>query len=299
MRFRQQALVATPSTNDSPNNLRTQPVDYVASFLLAGLIVFGLLVMLLLAIFLMPGHKSKGPSLIPTPVSSGTQNPHGYERDITPPGVEDCTELLDPTLAETIEAVTLAASTVAASPVATQSSDRSSAIGDGAGDDREFGDGGGDGIPEFQRWELKFKTAGLPEYRKQLDAFDIELACVGGSIATVDYAYAFADKPKTRSASPSQENKQQRIYFVWREGNAIQAFDEKLLIEAGVKTKRRQILKFIPKTLEKRLLELELQYAQEHDRELDEILKTVFESRAKSDGEYEFKVILQKYSIRS
>ena len=51
----------------------------------------------------------------------GAAAPDYFERDFEPPGAEEVEELMEPTLAETLEAVTDAVSTVAASLVTTDS----------------------------------------------------------------------------------------------------------------------------------------------------------------------------------
>jgi hypothetical protein len=222
----------------------------------------------------------------------------GFERDIEPPGAEEVEELAEPTLAETLEAVTEVATNVAASLDSIDSNEFSTAVGAGRGDSRPPGPlGEGDDIvPRFERWELKFQAKGLKAYASQLDFFEIELGCIGGGIATVDYASSLSTSPEKRVGSSADENQRGRLYFMWRQAGPMVEFDRQLLAQAGVVTERRQLLKFIPKELEDSLAQIEMKYAisQGHNS-VKEIAKTIFESQVASSGGYQFAVIEQRY----
>ncbi|MEM7473751.1 MAG: hypothetical protein AAF483_02090 [Planctomycetota bacterium] len=284
---------------EGATKLRTHKVDVVASGLMAGLIVIGLLVFLMFIIWLTQTFTWDAGTIVITENPAGRgDRPEGFERDIEPPGAEEIEELTEPTLAETLEAVTEAATTVAASLDSVNSNSTASTSGTGRGDNRPpgpLGDGD-DIIPRFERWELKFQAKGLNPYASQLDYYKIELACIGGNISTVDYASnPLASGGRKLTGSPEEENKKQRIYFMWREKNQLQQYDEQLLNRTGVTTRGRQILKFIPKDLENKLAVIELEYSKGKGHEsVTEIAKTVFESRASGSG-YEFAVISQRY----
>ncbi|MCR9291553.1 MAG: hypothetical protein NXI32_02460 [bacterium] len=283
-------------------SLRAQKVDVVASMLMAGLVVIGLLVLLLFFVWLTQTFTWKAGEIKieQERVAGRGDHAEGFERDIEPPGMEEILDLTEPTLAETLEAVTESASSVAASVEAIDSNSVTTTGGSGRGDSRPPGPlgEGDDIIPRYERWELKFQAKGLRPYASQLGYYQIELGCVGGGIATVDYAFNLDKGPQTRSGSSADENKQARLFFMWRQENQLMQFDRQLLSEAGVQTQGRQILKFIPKDLEQKLYEIEMKHAQSqgHDS-VKEIAKTIFESRATPTGGYEFVVIEQRYRI--
>ncbi|MEZ6137306.1 MAG: hypothetical protein R3C53_20655 [Pirellulaceae bacterium] len=280
-------------------SLRTQKVDIVASLLMAALVVIGLLVFLLFVLWLTQTFTwEAGEIKIDEQVAGRGDHAEGFERDIEPPGAEEVEELTEPTLAETLEAVTEMATSVAATLDSVTSDSASSATGNGRGDSRPPGPlgEGEDIVPRFERWELKFQAKGLRPYAMQLDFYQIELACIGGGITTVDYAFNVAGSPQTRSNTSAEENKRTRLYFMWRQEGPLKEFDRQLLTSAGVRTQGRQLLKFIPKELEDKLAQTEMRYAiskgHEHVRE---IAKTIFESQATAAGDYEFVVIEQRY----
>jgi len=282
--------------------LRTQKVDVVASLLMAGLVLIGLLVFLLFVVWLTQTFtwKAGDIKLAEERVAGRGDNAAGFERDIEPPGVDEVEELTEPTLAETLEAVTEAVSSIAATLDSVTTDSAVSASGSGQGDSRPPGPlGEGDDIvPRFERWELKFQAKGLRPYATQLDHHRIELGCIGGGVATVDYAFNLANAPQTRSGSSADENKLARLYFMWRQDGPLKEFDKQLLTSAGVRTQGRQLLKFIPKELEERLAQTEMKFAiSKGHSSVKEIAKTIFESQATSSGAYDFVVIEQRYRI--
>lgn len=282
--------------------LRTQRVDVVASLLMSGLVVVGLLVFLLFVVWLTQTFTWKAGEIKieEERVAGRGDHAEGFERDIEPPGAEEVEELSEPTLAETLEAVTEAATSVAASLDSINSNSTSSTSGTGRGDSRPPGPlgEGEDIVHRSERWELKFQAKGLRPYANQLDFYKIELACIGGGVQTVDFAFNFAGSPQTRSSSPAEENKKNRLYFMWRREGPLKEFDRRLLAQASVQTQGRMLLKYIPKDLEDQLAQVEMRFANEKGHNsVKEIAKTIFESRAAAAGGYEFVVIEQRYRI--
>ncbi len=149
--------------------MRTQKVDHVASLLMAGLVVVGLIVSLLFLVWLTQTFTwSAGDIRIEQERVAGRgDHAEGFERDIEPPGAEEVEELAEPTLAETLEAVTDAVTSVAASLDSIDTSSDLSVDGSARGDSRPPGPlGEGDDIvPRFERWELKFQSKGLAALR--------------------------------------------------------------------------------------------------------------------------------------
>lgn len=293
---------ASPARAQGAAGLKTQKIDVVASILMASLVVIGLLVFLLFVVWLTQTWTWKAGEIKieEERVAGRGDHAEGFERDIEPPGAEEIEELAEPTLAETLEAVTEAATTVAASLDSINSNSNATVSGTGRGDSRPPGPlgEGDDVIPRFERWELKFLAKGLKPYATQLDFYKIELGCVGGGINEVDYAFNVSSSPQKRSGSSAEENKRTRLFFMWRQQNKLMQFDKQLLGQAGVRTQGRQILKFIPKALEDQLYKAEMTYAiSEGHKSVKEISKTIFESRAASSGGYEFVVIEQRYRV--
>lgn len=288
---------ATPKVPQKVN-LQAEKVDYVASLLMSFLIIVGGIVLLLFMYWLTQtfSWQSGGIILEEERIAGRGDNAAGFERDIEPPGAEEVEELSEPTLENTLEVVTDAASTVAASIESVNSNSEATVQGSGKGDSRPPGPlGEGDDIvPRYERWELKFQAKGLKPYAEQLDFYKIELACIGGS-PSVDYASNLSTSPAKRSGSPQDENKNQRLYFMWRTEGPLKQFDSQLLSQAGVRTQGRLMMRFIPKELENQLAQAEMVYANSKGhKSVKEIAKTIFESRQASRG-YEFVVLEQYY----
>ena len=202
---------------------------------------------------------------------------------------------MEPTLAETLEAVTDAVSTVAASLATTDSNTNATTEGTGKGDSRPPGPlgEGEDIIPRFERWQLNFSARNLRGYAQQLDFYKIELAAIGGSIQGVDIANNLAAAPRQRRVVDTAS--EQRLYFMWTSPSPLMEFDRQLLTQAGIQLQDRSMLKFIPPELENLLAKIELDYATQNGHpSVTQIAKTIFESKATSGG-YEFSVIDQRY----
>ena len=279
----------------STRNLRTQKVDVVASLLMSLFIITGALVFVLFVIWFTSTYKweTGGIQVEEERVAGRGDHAEGFARDIEPPGAEEADFLNEPTLAESLEAVTDAVTSVAATMDNVDTDANASAVGSGRGDSRPPGPlgEGEDIVSRFERWELKFLAKDVKTYASQLDHYKIELGCIGKS-RLVDYAFGFGGAPQKRSGKGSDEK---RLYFMWRQEGPLVAFDRQLLGQAGVQTQGRQLLKFIPKDLEDRLYQTEMKYAiSKGHSKVREIAKTVFESQPVSSG-FDFVVIEQRY----
>jgi hypothetical protein len=235
--------------------------------------------------------------IIENPPGRG-ENPEGFERDFEPPGAEEVEDLMEPTLADTIEAVTDAVSSVAASLTTANTNAVASTQGTGKGDSRPPGPKGegDDIIGRWERWELTFNAKGKKDYAKQLDYYKIVLAAFGGGGANViEMASNLSTSPKkTVNAKPKSE---ERLYFSWKLSNPLLQFDRALLAAAGIQYSGRNVIRFVPKDLENQLANMEKEYADSKGKGEDfpkKIAKTVFESTANGSG-YEFKIISQRY----
>lgn len=164
--------------------------------------------------------------------------------------------------------------------------------GSGTGDGRGKGPGGpgtSDGIPAYERWEIRMSAANLDEYAKQLDFFKVELAVAGGGSPVVEYISNLSSaKPAVRVGDPKDEH---RLRFLHRSGE-LRAGDRQLAAKAGVKTDGRVVFQFYSEAMYKSLLALEA--TRKGDRRIKDVRRTVFGVKA-NQGRYEFYVIDQQY----
>ncbi|MGB1925409.1 MAG: hypothetical protein ACPHL6_02700 [Rubripirellula sp.] len=277
--------------------LRTSRFDSVTSLFMALIIFIGTFVSMLFIIWL-TSRWSFPPlpiePIIENPAGRG-ENPEGFERDFEPPGAEEVEELMEPTLQDTLEAVTDAVSTVAGALATSDTASTATTSGTGAGDSRPPGPPGEgeDIIPRFERWQLNFTARDVRSYATQLDYFKIELGAIGGSIQGVDVASNLSSRiQKSRIEDTASEK---RLYFMWNSPSPLMEFDRQLLNSAGVQLANRQMLKFIPKDLENQLAVIELEYSTSKGHpSVTEIAKTVFESKS-DGGNYVFEVVSQRY----
>ena len=277
--------------------LRTSRFDSVTSLLLALIIFIGTFVTMLFIIWLTTRWVYSPPPIMPPidePAGRG-ENPEGFERDFEPPGAEEVEELMEPTLQDTLEAVTDAVSTVAGALATTDTAATATTTGTGAGDSRPPGPPGEgqDIVPRFERWQLNFSARDVRSYATQLDYFKIELGAIGGSIQGVDVASNLSSRIQKRRIEDTSSEK--RLYFMWNSPSPLMEFDRQLLNSASIQLSNRQMLKFIPKELEDQLAVIELEYSTSKGHpSVTEIAKTVFESKS-NGGDYVFEVVSQRY----
>tara|TARA_A100001391_G_scaffold204899_2_gene202363 strand:+ start:247 stop:1263 length:1017 start_codon:yes stop_codon:yes gene_type:complete len=277
-------------------SLRTSKFDAVSSLFLAVILFLGVFVFMLFIVWLtmrMPVRVKPIEPIIEN-AAGRADNAEGFERDFEPPGAEEVEELTEPTLQDTIEAVTDAVSSVAASLDTMNTNASASTSGSGKGDSRPPGpEGEGEDIvPRFERWQLNFSAKNIKAYSQQLDFYKIELGAIGGSQG-VDYASNLSTRPQSRHSDDSKAEK--RLYFMWTTNSPLKSYDIQLLGQAGITTNGRQIIKFIPDQLENQLAHTELEYAAaKGHKSVTEIAKTVFQSKPSGSG-FAFEVTEQRY----
>lgn len=280
--------------------LRMHLSDRVSSLLVTMVMIVGVTVVALTGIYLsqlkMAAPKMVIIELEDEKVAGRGDHAAGFARDFAPPGAEEIEQLTEPSIQQTLEAVTDAVSSIAASLETIESMTGESSKGGGLGDSRPPGPlGEGDTIGRFERWELKFAARTVQSYATQLDAFDIELAAIGGGIKTADYAAGFTGTIKTRSATGDKEK---RLSFSWRANTPLEQFERQLMTKARIPIDGRIIVKFLTPDLEKHLATIEKQNAvklMKRDVKSREYLKTVFECRPTTSGRYEWVVLEQKF----
>ncbi|MCA9148424.1 MAG: hypothetical protein KDA92_03950 [Planctomycetales bacterium] len=273
---------AAPTTRTYEDLLKVSTYDQVAGLLVSALFIVGVAVGALVIIWVTSQVFSRppAPEMVLVEEEEGTQNPEGTARDINEPGIEEL-DLAEPDVQDTLAAVTDAVSSVAASLDAIEGA--MATRGSGAGDNRKRG--GGDLIPRWQRWEIRYADTTLESYAKTLDYFGVELAALGGGINTIDYVSFNKGKAVKRTASA--DAKDERIYFIWQSGKFKQQ-DRALLGQAGVNTSGRVICQFFSAELENRLAILEKEHL--GSRPLKDVRRTIFGVRPQGRG-YEFYVI--------
>ena len=217
----------------------------------------------------------------------------GGERDLEEPNPEEINEMVEPPIEQTIESITAIVTTEAQQLDAIEgSSSLGSGQGEGTGDGRGKGPGGPgteDGIPAYERWEVRMSATNLPEYARQLDFFGVELGVAGGGNPNVEYVTKLsAPRPTTRIGNPKDEK---RLRFMHRSGELRQA-DRQLAGNAGVKTDGRIVFQFYSDQMYRQLLTLEAQ--RKGDRTISKVRRTVFGVRGTA-ARYEFYVIDQLY----
>ena len=276
--------------------LRLSRFDIVTSIFMALIWFIGAFVLMLFIMWLLTGEAAP-PKLVPlieNPAGRG-ENPEGFERDFEPPGAEEVEELEEPTLADTIEAVTDAVSTVAASLTPADTAAVASTSGTGAGDSRPPGPPGEgeDIIPRFERWQLNYTASNKNAYAKQLDAFDIELGAFGGGAKGIDTASNLSSSPrKKHNPDPPSEK---RLYFSWKTSTPLIQYDRQLLQQAGIGLSGRNIVRFIPPDTENLLANIEKTYCEGKGFVFpNQIAKTIFECKSEGAG-YKWEVIDQRY----
>lgn len=164
--------------------------------------------------------------------------------------------------------------------------------GTGIGDGRGPGPGGpgtSDGVPVYERWEVRMSSASLEEYARQLDFFRVELGVAGGGNPNVEYITNLsAAKPTVRVGNPRDER---RLRFLHRSGE-LRAADRQLAAKAGVSTEGRIVFQFYDDAMYRKLLGLEA--VRRGQRRIAEVRRTVFGVQ-KTGALYDFFVIEQQY----
>ena len=161
------------------------------------------------------------------------------------------------------------------------------AKGGPGGDGRSAGFGPGrPGKP--RHWEVTFLEGNTANtYARQLDFFKIELGVLFPG-NRVEYARNVSRATPDKRTGNADEEK--RYYLTWQKGGLREA-EVELLGKAGITAGDRPIIKFIPRELEIKLMELEKQRA---GRNQNRIRATYFAIRPKGSG-YEFYVRDQTY----
>jgi hypothetical protein len=292
------------------DQLRVTAYDRTSSWIVSMLVVTGVTVAGLLIVYFTRQLIVERFAVPLTPVQSGGGGTGGIGApgvgtDLEPPGMEAMSSLTEPTLAETLSAVTSAVSAKSAiiaddaidiglEPVQGASLGDRRRPGFGGGEGGGIGGGIGSGFgpgrggPPEPRREIRFEPNTLLEYAQWLDYFKIELGVLGRD-NKVYYAYNLSRaQPQTRVGDPSEE---QRLYMNPAD-SPFAALDRQLAAKAGIADKGGIILQFYPREAQAILNNLEQQHA--GGRKPQEIRHTVFRVTRTGQG-FEFSVEEQFY----
>lgn len=279
-----------------PEGLSVSRYDQVAGMLVALLVILGSITLMMFLIWLSTRIFWVAP---PVPVTlldvggGGSGQVVGGEKELEEPNPEEINELVDPPIEQSLEAITAVVTTEAQELDALDgSTSLGSGEGEGQGDGRGKGPGGPgteDGIPAYERWEVRMSATNINEYARQLDFFGVELGVAGGGNPNVEYVSKLATaSPTVRRGDPKAEK---RLRFLHKSGELRQA-DRQLATKANVKTDGRVVFQFYSQQMYDQLLALE--YKSMGDRTISQVRKTIFGVRG-SGGRYEFYVIEQHY----
>jgi hypothetical protein len=216
------------------------------------------------------------------------------ERDLEEPNPEEMPEVVEQNVESSLESIS---SVVAAEEMTLDSVSGSTSLGTGegtgTGDGRGVGPGGpgtSDGIPAWERWEVRFNAKDIKTYASQLDFFKVELAVVGGGIAEVDYCSNLSTTPTKRKGNPKDEK---RLRFLNKAGDMRDA-DRTLARKASIETNDRVVFQFYPQEMYDQLLLLENIKFQGAGKKIIEVKKTIFGIRG-TPSKWEFYIIDQQY----
>jgi hypothetical protein len=295
---RARRLSAGRSVEGSP--LRVSRYDQVASLLLAGLLVMGSVTLLMFLVWLSNRIFLETPAVPVTVLEDvgggGSGQVLGSEQQFEEPAPAEMQQAPQTVQFSAEQALTSVASVVAANVQELDAVYGSPSVGTGEGTGTGSGKGKGpggpgtsDGIPPYERWEIRMSAANLDEYAKQLDFFKVELGVAGGGNPNVEYISNLSSAtPKVRTGDPKDEH---RLRFLHRSGE-LRAGDRQLAERAGVKTEGRIVFQFYDQATYQLLLGLEA--AHKGNRRIKEVRRTVFGVRTLR-GRYEFYVIEQQY----
>ncbi len=239
------------------------------------------------------------PVMVLEDVGGGGSGSGGGERvvdeEFEEPSTDEIPPAVEPKVEEALDAISLAASqpeVMAELTLGELSSSSGNGEGTGQGDGRGPGPGGpgtSDGIPSWERWEVRLNANTLDEYARQLDFFKIDLAVAGGGSPVVTYvSNVTAPKPTVRTGAPKDEK---RLRFMHRSG-ALREADRKLVQKAGVDPSGKVVFQFYSPETYTALLTLE--NIQKGQRRIIEIRRTIFGVK-QNGAKFEFFVISQEY----
>jgi len=290
---------ASPPRLDAQERQRFQvtPYDRASSLLIAMLILVGLSVVGMFAIWL-TNRVYVANVAVPVEmenVGGREDGSLGEGQELGEPDDEtfaEETDLAEPELQETVAMLSDALAEQLANlddPLLNaelEANSRRQGNSGASGASYGSGEGTGGGFARPQRWRIQFDSTTLSAYARQLDAFGIELAAIRPG--RVEYASGFSgNQPQRRTAGADAQD--ERLYMSWQ-GGTLQQFDMQLLQAAGIDPRGKIVVQFYSEAVENRLAQLERSFA---NREANQIRRTTFGIRM-TNGQADFYVISQE-----
>ena len=283
--------------------LRSSRYERVCIALTSVLLLLGTITALMLLAWL---TRAPGPSQPAAQVAMGGNGPEEKLNappdqpvlDFQPPAEQELPETSQALARPAMESIPLIVESqlVTLDALGEMEADRNRSGKQGAGGDGPLGGGIlkiDAAAKSCDRWEIRFSTSDIEEYKRQLDYFGIELGVAGGGVETVDYVKGFTSaRPTTRLAQDPKTEK--RIRFLYRDGPLKQA-DRELARAAGIEIEERVVFQFYTTEMYQTLLKLENDRMK--PRSISEVVRTVFGIRRNEDR-YEFYVMRQDYRHR-
>lgn len=256
-----------PTKANKKGLLKVSSYEQAATMVISLLVIFGTMFGGLAMIFFADKFHSEevvAIEFVPMEATSPTGN-GGFGTDPEPPGVEDGSELAEPNLAETLEAVEATTEMLSdavmsdsvTADIASASTGDQASKGGGVGDARQPGPGN-DGViervPRWSRWKIRFEPESASDFAKWLDQFKIRIGVLGRD-NQVHVAYDFTTgAPKTESAPPTE-------YGGWGQtlpaDGPMPALTKDLARKAGTMQRGPIALLFYPTDVERLLYTLE------------------------------------------
>jgi len=282
------ASVAPLRAHVDDYGLTVTPYERVASLVVALLILVGSAVLLLFLLWL---TSQIFESVEPVPITLEQIGEGGglggdMELETNMEELAHEVEFEEPEFQDTLSTIEDAvADTAALLETPTFRDQTAMTKGGPAGDGRSKGFGPGrPGKP--RHWEVTFMEGNTSAtYARQLDFFKIELGVLQPG-NRIEYARNLSRPKPEQHTGPT--DKEQRYYLTWQKGGLREA-DLELLGKAGISPGNRPIIKFIPRELEIRMMQLERDRARKR-----QVRATYFAIRPKGSG-YEFYVRDQTY----
>ena len=283
--------------NGADRSLRTSRYERLCVAVTSAILLLGAVTFLMLLAWLTSSVRWSQP---PSAVALHENSPHEAS---DAPGGETFNELQPPgqdELPATVQSLTMPAFESIPSVVQSQSVTLE-AIREIEADRQRSGERAGGTGPRasgilganaggFERWEIRFSSNSLEEYKRQLDFFGIELGIAGGGVNTVDYVKGFSTgSPIIRLAQDPKQEK--RIRFLYR-GGPLKEADHHLARAAGFNVEGRVVFQFYTDEMYRSLLVLENERMK--PRFISDVVRTVFGVRPAGSG-FEFYVIRQDY----
>lgn len=293
----------TIAIEPSGEGLRVTRFEQVSGWLVTTLLALGSITALMFLIWLSSRTVRLEPAVPVTVLEDvgggGSGNMAPAEKELLEPPPAEATEVVEAPIEQSLEAISTIVSAEAPQLDAITAAVVDGSTGTGKGKGSGIGDGTGpgpggpgksDGIPAWERWEIRMSATSDQEYAQQLDFFKVELGVAGGGRSDVEYiANLSSARPTVRRGDPSKEN---RLRFLHRSGELRQA-DRRLAAKAGVKTDGRVVFQFYDQATYTQLLTLENARMGKH--RIREVRRTIFGVRTAAPGRFEFYVIDQQY----